>query len=267
MAPAHTFVVPAFGHPQWLADCLRSLRHQTLASTVVVTTSTPNAHISSAAAAHDVPVIVNPVCGGIAADWNFALAQASTPWVTLAHQDDWYDPTYAERCLAAGTAAARPLLVFSAADERMEETGQRVENVLIKRAICEAVFLGRGAIDARWRKRLLLSFADPIPCPAVMLYREAAREFTFTSGWKTGLDWVAWLDLATRDGSFVYVRTALVRRRVHAACATQTDLQARADEDMKILRGLWPAPVAAALARVYARGRMPISRHQNERPD
>jgi hypothetical protein len=206
-------------------------------------------------------VIVNPVCAGIAADWNFALAQASTPWVTLAHHDDWYAPSFVERCLAAGAAARHPLLVFSSADEHDADTGCDVDNVFVKRAICEAVFLGRSAIAARWRKQLLLAFADPIPCPAVMLYREAARDFAFASGWKTGLDWVAWLELARREGAFVYVRESLIRRRVHASCTTQINLQARADEDQRILRGLWPAPVAAIIGLAYAR-----SRRQYQRP-
>jgi len=252
---AHAFVVPTFGHPAFLSQCLESLRCQTRTSPIVVTTSTPNDHVRAVAAAHDVPVVVNPVSAGIAADWNFALAQAPAPWVTLAHQDDMYAPTYVERCLSAGRAARNPLLVFSSASERLEETGRDVENVWMKRVICDAVFLGRPAIAARWRKRLLLAFADPIPCPTVMLYREAAPAFAFESGWKTGLDWVAWLDLAGREGSFVYVREPLVHRRVHATCATQLDLQARGEEDMRILRSQWPAPVAALLGRLYERSR------------
>jgi len=259
--PPHTFVVPTYGRPAWLAECLESLQRQTVASPIVVTTSTPNEHVSAVTAAHRVPLIVNPVSNGIAADWNFALAQASTPWVTIAHHDDWYAPAFAERCLEAGRAARDPLLVFSSAEEYAEGTTGQVDNVIVKRAICEAVFLGRPAIAARWRKRLLLAFADPIPCPAVMLYREAARDFAFASGWKTGLDWVAWLELARREGAFVYVREPLMRHRVHASCATQIDLQARADEDMRILRGLWPSPLAAIVSRAYAR-----SRRQYERP-
>jgi glycosyltransferase involved in cell wall biosynthesis len=257
---SHTFVVPAFGRPAWLTECLDSLQRQTIASSVVVTTSTPNEHVTAVTAAHGVRLVVNPVCDGIAADWNFALAQASTPWVTIAHQDDWYAPTFAERCLAAGSAARDPLLVFSSANEQADDTDRQVDNVLVKRAICEAIFLGRPVIAARWRKRLLLAFADPIPCPAVMLYREAARDFAFASGWKTGLDWVAWLDLAGREGAFVYVREPLMRRRVHASCATQIDLQARADEDMRILRGLWPSPLASMIGRAYARSRRQYER-------
>jgi glycosyltransferase involved in cell wall biosynthesis len=260
MTAPHTFVVPTFGRPAWLADCLGSLRQQTVRSHILITTSTPNDDVLAVDAAHDVAVIVNPVSAGIAADWNFALQQAPTSCVTLAHQDDWYAPTYAERCLEAGAAAQRPLLVFSAADERSEETGRDVGNVAVKRAICETVFLGQSAIAARWRKHLLLAFADPIPCPAVMLYRDAAPAFAFESGWTCGLDWVAWLDLARRDGAFVYVREALVRRRVHPACTTQINLDARAAEDLRILRGLWPAPVAGVIARLYERGHRPYRR-------
>jgi glycosyltransferase involved in cell wall biosynthesis len=253
MPDTHTFVVPTFGRPAWLAECLESLRAQTVRSRILVTTSTPNEEVQTIAAAQDVPVVVNPECGGIGADWNFALAQAPAGWVTIAHQDDWYAPAYAERCLEGGATTPRPLLVFSSCTEVFEETGREVGNVAIKRAICEAVFAGGSAITARWRKRLLLSFADPIPCPAVMLYRDAAPRFAFERGWKCGLDWAAWLELARHEGAFVYVREALVRRRVHPGCTTQVNLDARAEEDSRILRQLWPAPVAGIIAAMYAR--------------
>src|SRR5262245_11829661 len=88
----HTFLVPAFGEPDWLERCVVSLLGQTLPSPVAIATSTPNSHIASVAERTGVPVVINDRGGGIARDWNFALAQAVTPWVTLAHQDDWYEP-------------------------------------------------------------------------------------------------------------------------------------------------------------------------------
>ena len=253
--PEHSFVVPAYGRPQWLARCLESLQGQTRVSPIVVATSTPNDLLTDTAARYGVPLIINPVSAGIAADWNFALGRVGRGWVTLAHQDDWYAPTYTERCLAAVTAAPDALLAFTAASEVREGTDTEVRNTRIKRVLCAVAFAGQSAIRSRARKRLLLSFGNPIPCPAVMLNRSAVPSFTFAPGWMSNLDWVAWLDLAQRPGAFVYVPAPLVHRRVHDVAATVTFMSARATEDARVLRSLWPAPLAAMLTGLYSAGR------------
>jgi hypothetical protein len=251
---AHAFVVPAHGRPPWLAQCLESLRQQTVRSPIVIATSTPNDHLERMAAQFEVPLRVNPVAAGIGADWNFALTVAGARWVTLAHQDDWYAPTYTERCLMAAGESESPLLVFSSAlDQRGNVTDAR--HARVKRLLCEMAFLGQRAIGSPLRKRLLLSFGDPIPCPAVMLHRSALPDFAFPAGFDAALDWAAWLELARRPGEFVFVREPLVHRRVHPASATHVHLAARAQEDARILRGLWPEPLATLVSACYAAGR------------
>lgn len=250
----HTFVVPAYMHASWLERCVESLQAQTRRSTILITTSTPNAHVNEVASRLGVPLIVNPVSAGIASDWNFALTRVSDGWVTLAHQDDWYAPGYVSACLAAASRTREPLLAFSAAGEAYAD-GNEVRNSLVKRLMCDAVFVGRPAIRAQVLKRLLLSFGNPIPCPAVMINRSLAPGFTFQEGWCSNLDWAAWLDLAGMPGAFVYVRQRLVLRRVHAGAATVAYLAARASEDDRVLRSLWPAPLAAMIGRLYGAGR------------
>src|SRR5262245_33316911 len=200
---SHVFAVPAFGEPRWLERCLGSLQRQTVASAIVVTTSTPNAHISAVAEQRGVAVVVNPRAAGIASDWNFALEQASAGWVTLAHQDDWYEPGYVEACLSAVATTTRPLLVFTGATENIDGDTRTLLNTRIKRVIARAAFLGGRSIEARWRKRVPLSFGNPIPCPSVSINRDEARDFRFPEGWRSNLDWRAWCDLAERPGSFV----------------------------------------------------------------
>ena len=265
MDPAHAFVVPAFGQPPWLTQCLESLQQQTVRSRIVIATSTPNDHIASIARQFDVPVRVNPVAAGIGPDWNFALAAADTRWVTLAHQDDWYAPTYTERCLTAAGQSSAPLLVFSSALER-DSDGAAARHPRIKRLLCEMAFVGRTVIASPRRKTLLLSFGDPIPCPTVMLHRSSLPDFAFPSGFDAALDWAAWLELARRPGEFVYVREPLVHRRVHRLSATHIHLDARAREDDRILRRLWPRPIAAAIGALYAAGRRRYGGSERTRP-
>lgn len=254
MEAAHAFVVPAFGRPPWLAQCLESLQQQTVRSPILIATSTPNDHIASIAGRSGVEVHVNPASAGIASDWNFALALAQARWVTLAHQDDWYAPTYTEHCLTAAAESRTPLIVFSSALERSTD-GAEARHPRIKRVLCEMAFLGQPAIGSTFRKRLLLSFGDPIPCPTVMLHRASLPDFLFPSGFDAALDWVAWLQLARRPGDFVYVREPLVHRRVHVSSATHVHLASRVEEDERILRSLWPGPIAGLIGRLYAAGR------------
>ena len=229
-------------------------------SRVVLTTSTPNAVVRNIAATHQVPLVVNPKRDGIAADWNFALTQAATKWVTVAHQDDWYSPEYAESCLSATRSTPNAILVFTAATETFENDRRTLTNTRLKRVLAALAFGRHVAITSSFRRRLLLSFGNPIPCPSVMLNRHAVPDFRFADGWKSNLDWSAWLTLAREPGAFVYVRQALVHRTLHADAATTRDLSDRAREDRRMFEQLWPAPIAAALDRLYAAGRTPYQR-------
>ena len=250
----HMFVVPVYGKPVWLDRCLESLRAQTTPSTILITTSTPSAYLDEVARRGKVAIEVNPVSGGIGADWNFALSRAATPWVTLAHQDDWYAPAFLERCLKTAAHTPGATLVFTAAAETHGDTGQPGPNARVKKLICDGVFLGAEGIQSMQRKRLLLSFGNPIPCSSVMLNRAVVPDFTFSEQLKSNLDWVAWLDLAGRPGAFVYIREPLVHRTIHSEAATVVSLEHRAAEDVSVLRRLWPRPIADVLARLYTRG-------------
>jgi glycosyltransferase involved in cell wall biosynthesis len=256
----HAFVVPAFGEPQWLDRCLDSIARQTVRSRVAITTSTPNDDIARSASRRGIPLIINPHRAGIAADWNFALDQGGSRWVTLAHQDDWYSPDYVERCLAAATGATHPLLVFTAATEQFDDQPGVLANTRVKRMLAALAFGPNASIASRFRRRALLSFGNPIPCPSVMINRRAVPDFRFANGWASNLDWHAWVTLAARPGAFVYVRENLVHRTLHAHAATTKSLSDRACEDRRMFNALWPGPIAAVLDRAYAASRNPYRR-------
>ena len=107
----HTFVVCAYKESPYLEECIRSpARPNGSKQYYSLSTSTPNAHISNIAGKYGLPVFVNTGKTSIAYDWNFGYGQASTPYVTLAHQDDVYLPEYLEHALAAfASAKGRPL--------------------------------------------------------------------------------------------------------------------------------------------------------------
>jgi glycosyltransferase involved in cell wall biosynthesis len=257
---SHTFVVPAFGEPKWIERCLDSIQNQTLPSSVVITTPTPNPFIASVAERRRVPLIVNPVSRGIAADWNFALARGGSGWISIAHQDDWYDRRYVELCLEYARSARGALLVFTDATETLEGHSRDVLNVRMKRLLSSLAFLRSTAIESTFRRRLLLAFGNPIPCASVMINRAELPDFRFPEGWKSNLDWSAWVSLAKIPGAFVRVPQPLVHRTLHSAAATTQSLADRAAEDDRMFRQLWPSPIAAGLSRLYAASRRPYTR-------
>ena len=98
-ASFHTFVICAYKESEYLEECIQSLVNQTLRSEIIMVTSTPNEYIEMMSKKYDIPLFVNEGEGGITQDWNFALSRVDTRFATIAHQDDIYEPSYAEKML------------------------------------------------------------------------------------------------------------------------------------------------------------------------
>jgi hypothetical protein len=254
----HTFAIPAYGAAPNLAALIDSLRAQTaIGSRILLATSTASPELTALARRYDLPLHINTLHIDIAADWNFALAQAQTAFVTLAHQDDLYVPAYTAALTAALCRHPEAVLAFCDYSEHTPH-GARPSNINlgIKRVLRRRAF-GSGEYIATPRDKIrLVSLGNPICCPSVMFNRKALPDFRFPGGFKTNLDWSAWLELARRPGGFVYVRERLLSKGVHAGSETTASIanRAREVEDRALFEALWPRPIAAALASVYKLG-------------
>lgn len=247
----HCFVVPAYGESPHLGACLHSLLAQTTRSPVVIATSTPNAHIARIATQYGVRTFENCVRGGIGSDWNFALESAPARWVTLAHQDDIYLPRFVEHTVEALARHPDASLVFSDYREIEGTQQRRVSSLLrIKRLLLELAFFGSEHASSRFFKTNALRFGCAIPCPSATINQEGLR---FDTQLKVDLDWDAWLNLAERRGTFVYLREPLMLHRVHRGSETTAAIEAghRQREDAMMFRRVWPAPLANLLASGY----------------
>ena len=109
-AKDHTFVICAYKESKYLKNCIRSLENQTVKGHILIATSTDNKYIREAARQYHLPLLVNDAPSGIATDWNFAYRQAHTKLVTIAHQDDIYNPDYLEEMLYALNHGKIPIL-------------------------------------------------------------------------------------------------------------------------------------------------------------
>ena len=250
------FVVPAYKESPHLDACLWSLRQQTVPCRILITTSTPNDHIDQVAKKHDVPVFVHATGGGISGDWNFALEQAGPGLVTLAHQDDLYNERYAEACLAAVALHPDMVMAFTDYAEVLGEGGVIRGNtaMLVIKRLLLFPFLFRSAIRSRFIRRAVLRLGSPVCCPSVCLNRAIVPDFRFLGDYTVNMDWDAWLRLADVRGATVHIRERYCLHRIHGGSETSSGIREnrRAEEDLRIFRRLWPAPIANLLAKVYA---------------
>lgn len=256
----HQFIICAYNYSPYLESCIRSLKAQMAGSEIRIATSTPNEELTALAAKYDLPVIVHEG-GSIAADWNGALQAADAEYVTLAHQDDVYEPEYASKVMAAAEAAVargeQPQIVFTDYYElRGEERVSGNRNLGIKEMLLWPVRFCR-ARSMKVFKRMPICLGNAICCPAVTYVRAALPdpEEPFKGRMGSNIDWQLWEELSRRQGSFVYVPERLMGHRIHEA-STTSELIAdsrRAQEDLYMLERFWPRPIARCIEHWYRR--------------
>ena len=250
----HTFAVLAYKESAYIEECIKSLMNQTVKSTIVITTSTPSSYLKAIADNFNLDLLVNPICGGIASDWNFALQSCQGKYITLAHQDDVYFPEYTQQCMSLADRHQDVLITFC--DYAEIHNGNVVDNRLIlaiKKAILTTFFPFQCAVESKNVKKMLLSFSSPIPCPSVMFNMEKLRDFSFSSAFQINLDWDAWLRIASTSGKFIYTKKRLMAHRIHAESETTSGINdnRRSEEDLRIFSSIWPQPIAKGLFYLY----------------
>jgi len=253
MAP-HTFVILAYKESEFLRSCIDSLRAQTATTQILLSTSTPSLFLEKVSQEYGIPLRVNTGDRGLAADWSFGLRQAETKYVTLAHQDDLYEPRYVELMVKRAEERRDTLITFSNYDELLNNRRLSTTlNLRIKRVLCALSYLHQCHVSSTFRKKLLLAFGSPIPCPSVMYNREMLSDFSFSTEFSINADWDAWLRIAGKPGTISYVREALLVHRIHEESETSSGIgdRRRATEDLRLFETIWPKPIARAIARVY----------------
>lgn len=256
-SPRHTFAVCAYGQSPYLRACLDSVLSQKgQDSEVYIATSTPSEWLEQIAREYGLQIYINDGEAGIGQDWNFAYAQASGDYVTIAHQDDVYCEDYALTATRMMDESPKPLIFFCDYGELRGEqriTDNRLLRVkrLLLRPLKKEKNRGR-----RRAKRHALSLGSAICCPSVCISRQACPEPPFKTNMQSNLDWGTWEELSRREGEFCYAPRVLMYHRIHEDSTTSHLIQnnTRAQEDLAMLKRFWPAPIAAIINHFYARG-------------
>lgn len=252
----HTFVICAYKESQYLETCIESLERQTYPSNILIATSTPNDYINGLAEKHQLQVVVNDsVQKGIGYDFDFALKTGDTPYVTIAHQDDTYEETYAEQVVSAMERHSDTIIAFTDYHEE-HPTGivRTNRNLKIKRFLLFPLRFSWFQTSGFIRRRIL-SLGNPICCPAVTFNKKQVQVPLFANDFKSNIDWMAWERLSRNKGRFVYVNEDLMMHRVHEE-ATTTELireNKRIHEDYEMYCCFWPKWISKLLIKAYAK--------------
>ena len=255
----HTFAVCVYGKSEYLEACLRSLEQQTAKSRIILCTATPEEELEKLAASHHLTLYVRNGEPGIARDWNYAYKKAETPRVTLAHQDDIYEPFFLEKTLARLNRADHPLIAFS--DYYEIRDGKKVHasrsRLLRIKKLMLLPLRVRPFQKSRRVRRMILSFGSPVCCPSVTYVKGSLPRKIFSEGFEADLDWQAWERLSRLPGSFCYIPEALMGHRIHSGSATTKVIgenRNRSREDLEMFRKFWPEQIAKILNGLYAAG-------------
>jgi len=255
-ASDYTFVICAYKESPYLEECIRSLRSQLLSVKIILATSTPNEHIETLVQKYKLEYYVNEGKSGIAEDWNFGYCMAKGKVITIAHQDDIYEPAFAKKTLEAINMHKHPLIAFT--DYGEIRNGSRVTNnrlLNIKRIMLFPMRI-RKLQEIRFIRRRILSFGSPICCPSVTFVKENLPETIFTSGYRSDVDWQAWERLSGYKGAFVYCKDILMFHRIHEDSETTAIIadNDRTKEDYDMLCRFWPKWIAGIIEYFYRKG-------------
>ncbi len=250
----HTFVLCAYKESPYLEECVLSLLAQTHKSEILICTSTPNGHIAAIAEKYSLPYHVRSGEASITEDWNFAVSCADTPYVTIAHQDDIYEPEYTLQIMKKALKSRRPILIFTDYFEiRGEERVYKNKLLKIKRRMNSLFKIFK---KSRFVRRRVLSFGNSICCPAVTYAMDRYGDFKFDSDYRFACDWDAWERLSRKKGEFLYISKPLMGHRIHEDSETtkQTASSGRAEEEYKMFCRFWNRRLARRLSGYYAKG-------------
>lgn len=252
---SHSFVICAYQESPYLEECIQSLLSQSdKRSRILIATGTPNDYISTIAQRYGLDVRVNPNGSlGIGEDWNFALSQANTDLVTLAHQDDIYLHNYSMEILKVASLCSHPLILFTDYGERRYKDDIYDNRLLhIKRMLLNPL-----KNPKRWYKvstrRHILSLGSAICCPAVTLCMCNLQTPVFGNNLRSNIDWEAWEKISKQKGEFAYIPKPLVLHRIHADSTTSTMIEkhSRKAEDLVVLEKFWPEWIAKVIEKFY----------------
>ena len=250
----HTFAICAYKESEYLEECIKSLVNQEVPSNIILATSTPNDFIKGLCDKYGIEMYVNTGDSGITQDWNFAYAQADAEYVTIAHQDDVYEPDFLEKTLKYIGNKHDFIIAFTDYYEIRNDKKVYTNKILkVKRMMLAPLKKDKNQ-SSKFIRRRILSIGCPICCPAATYNKVRAGKSIFDTNYINSCDYKTWCDLAELNGEFIYIDKPLLGHRIYAESATSKNLgeNIRKKEDLEIMSLYWPKFIANGINSVYA---------------
>lgn len=250
----HTFAICAYGESEYLEECIKSLKNQTVPTNIIISTATPSDFVYNMAEKYDLPLYINNGEHGITQDWNFAYEHANTDYVTIAHQDDVYGEKYVETLLENVTNIRRPLLFFTDYAELRDKNVVDKNKLLKTKRLLLAPLRFKILWNSIWVRRRILSLGSAICCPSVTYYKPNLPSPLFLNGFRSCEDWETWERVSKLKGAFIYSNQILTYHRIHEDSETSKIIHdnKRTEEDFIMYRKFWPEWIAKILIKKYA---------------
>ncbi|SDH60624.1 Glycosyl transferase family 2 [Pseudobutyrivibrio sp. 49] len=250
-----TFVICAYKECEYLEESILSLLNQSEKANILISTSTPNGHIEGLAEKYGIKMCVNPN-GGQIADYNFAMRQAETPLIMLAHQDEVLHKDFVKEIIEKINRSEDPIIVFTDYIEMHNNIVDKKQSKMIK---IKKVLLGpahsRLLMRTKFGKRMIQCLGNPITHPSVVCVRNKMPEIVFREEYKAAMDWDLWERLSKLEGSFVYVDKILLYHRMNDDNQTAVLLRTtndRYNNEYEIFCRFWPRGIAKLIMRFYS---------------
>lgn len=251
----HSFVICAYKENPHLEDTIKSLLNQTVRSKVYISTSTVNDHIKGLCDKYNLQLFVNEQPKNAGADWNWAYNSAPTQLVTIAHQDDIYEPDFLEETLKYVKEESEFIVAFTNYYEI--RNSKRVDkNLLLNiKHLMNYLMSIRLFQKSKFVRRRCLSVGCAICCPAATFNKAVAGDSIFDTTYINSCDYKTWCDLAEKNGKFIYIKNKLIGHRIYAESATSKNLgeNIRKKEDLEILSLYWPRFIAKFINNIYSK--------------
>lgn len=250
---SHTFAICAYKESPYLEDCICSLKNQTRQSNIIMTTSTPCDYISELANKYNIQLYVREGKSDIRDDWNFAYNHADTKWVTIAHQDDMYNKSYAEELEkhVSDVPDAIAFITDYVPIKKGTVSGRDINSII--RRILRLPLKSKILNGKRFGKKLVLRFGNSICCPSVTYNKGKLGDSFFTSELKYNIDWDTFDKIADIDGRMVYVDKVLTYYRVHDGATSKKWIEnhMREEDDIYMFKKYWPDWIVRIIMAFY----------------
>lgn len=248
----HTFVICAYKESQYLEDCVKSVVNQEFKTNIIMTTSTPNEYIENIAKKYDLKLYIKTTKSDICDDWNFGYNIAKTDLVTIAHQDDVYEPHYSKEIVQIYKKYSDAILLHTAYfalknNKKTVDINCRIKRILQYPLTC------RTFAKFKFFKVASLAFGNSINCPSVTYNKKIIGDTVFTSDLKFGLDWDTFLKFARQKGRFIYINKPSISYRIHDEATSKEFIEnnKRIDEDIIMFNKIWPNFITKIIMKFY----------------